>query len=306
MPAVSIERHAHVVQLYEHDGERLGLAVPFLADALAGGGAVVIAVTPPHLDALTKALGAAGVDVAAVRAAGRLRVLDADTTLDRLVDGGRFSPEAFDALVVPDVVDAATAGNALYVYGEMVTLLWLAGDLVAAMDLETRWNALQRTLPFTMLCAYPADAMGAEAAADAESVCALHSAVLTSAAPTADAAVAEFTGIPRAAADARQFVRDTLRGWGADDVVEDAALVVTELAANAIRHAGSAFTVALRRGGDVVRVAVRDGGPLVPRPRAPGWSAEGGRGLGIVAALASSWGYVPARDGKVVWAELRR
>lgn len=306
MPAVSIERHAHVVQLYEHDAERLALAVPFLADALAGGGAVVIAVTAPHLEALTRALGAAGTDVAAARAGGRLRVLDADATLDRLVAGGRFSAAAFDAVIVPGVLDAATAGDGLYVYGEMVTLLWQAGDVVAALELETRWNALRGDVPFTMLCAYPAASLAGEPASDVEHVCALHTAVVASPAGDATVAVAEFAGSPREAAAARRFVRETLRAWGAGDLLDDAALVATELAANAVRHTAGGFTVTLRGGREVLRIEVRDSGRLVPRPRAVDWAAEGGRGLGLVAAVAASWGYVPARDGKVVWAELAR
>jgi anti-sigma regulatory factor (Ser/Thr protein kinase) len=87
--------------------------------------------------------------------------------------------------------------------------------------------------------------------------------------------------------------------------------VVTELAANAVVHAHSGFTVVLSAGGDLVRISVRDASPL---PGAePG--ADGGaalipmplHGLGAVDALASSWGVESAGNaGKTVWVELRR
>ena len=44
----------------------------------------------------------------------------------------------------------------------------------------------------------------------------------------------------------------------------DAAIVATELAANAVLHARSGFTLTVSWLAAAVRIAVRDGGPLVP------------------------------------------
>ena len=77
-----------------------------------------------------------------------------------------------------------------------------------------------------------------------------------------------------------------MNAWGAGDLADDAALVVTELAANAIVHARSAFTVILSARDDLLRISVRDAGPLAgagcgpPRCTAWGrwtrWPAGGG------------------------------
>jgi hypothetical protein len=81
------------------------------------------------------------------------------------------------------------------------------------------------------------------------------------------------------------------------------------LCANAIRHTasgrGGAFIVEVARPRDgVARVAVTDdGGPSVPEPGAPGPMAESGRGLAMVAACTSRWGYAEAYPGRTVWAE---
>jgi anti-sigma regulatory factor (Ser/Thr protein kinase) len=91
---------------------------------------------------------------------------------------------------------------------------------------------------------------------------------------------------------------------------DDVALVVSELATNALRHVTgdpSGFSVALRpwrRGGVCVEVA--DGGPGLPRLAAPGASAESGRGLCLVDALAFAWGWYrrPGASSKVVYAYL--
>ena len=97
-----------------------------------------------------------------------------------------------------------------------------------------------------------------------------------------------------------------MHDWGAGALADDAALVVTELAANAIVHAHSAFTVILSARGDLLRISVRDASPLsgaghavlMPVPL---------HGLGAVDALASRWGVESLGNaGKTVWVELRR
>ena len=109
-----------------------------------------------------------------------------------------------------------------------------------------------------------------------------------------------------APAAARHFTVGMLRDWGAGDIADDAALVVTELAANAIVHAHSAFTVLLSVHGDLVRISVRDASPV---PGAPGAALAPAplHGLGVVDALASRWGVESLGNaGKTVWVELRR
>ena len=93
------------------------------------------------------------------------------------------------------------------------------------------------------------------------------------------------------------------------DVLDAAALVVSELVGNAVRHGRALPGGGLLASWDVVdrglRVQVVDGGsgPVGPlTPAAP--DAEGGRGLELVEALAERWGSTPARPGTAVWAEL--
>jgi hypothetical protein len=61
----------------------------------------------------------------------------------------------------------------------MVTLLWQAGDVLSAIDLETLWNELAGELPFSLYCSYRSDSMMGHAQADAlHEVCRLHSSVV--------------------------------------------------------------------------------------------------------------------------------
>ncbi|HEX6968541.1 MAG TPA: ATP-binding protein [Micromonosporaceae bacterium] len=102
------------------------------------------------------------------------------------------------------------------------------------------------------------------------------------------------------------------------DIVSPALLnsvsaVVTELVANAVRHAaplpGQAVQVTWRLrsdpNGDVVQIQVTDGGaPGQPHLRPMDPEATDGRGLSIVAALARRWGVKHDGLGQSVWAEV--
>ena len=110
-----------------------------------------------------------------------------------------------------------------------------------------------------------------------------------------------------APAAARHFAVDAVRRLGAADLADDIALVVTELAANAIVHAQSGFTVDILPGRDTLRISVYDTGPVPPGEAGAGLPAEPLHGLGAVDMLARRWGVEPAgRTGKSVWVELAR
>jgi hypothetical protein len=84
---------------------------------------------------------------------------------------------------------------------------------------------------------------------------------------------------------------------------------VSELSANAVAHTasgrGGVFTVEVHIPRDgVARVAVTDdGGASVPAARSASPMAESGRGLAMVAACTTRWGFAEAYPGRTVWAE---
>jgi anti-sigma regulatory factor (Ser/Thr protein kinase) len=110
---------------------------------------------------------------------------------------------------------------------------------------------------------------------------------------------------PRAA---RAFVVDTCRLWRVSrGIVEDLALIVSELTTNAVVHApGERVTVAVLLTATEVWVVVVDQGPrrrVAARPA--GADDEHGRGLHLVEVLAARAGVLPARGGTAVWACLK-
>lgn len=95
----------------------------------------------------------------------------------------------------------------------------------------------------------------------------------------------------------------TLHDWPGDGV-ERAVLVVSELASNAVCHAGTDWEVRCSVD-DVARVEVLDGeGAALPILRRPEPGRPGGLGLHLVIALALAWGVTATPGGKAVWCTL--
>ena len=106
---------------------------------------------------------------------------------------------------------------------------------------------------------------------------------------------------------ARQFTARALAGWGV--TADDAGLLVTELASNAVRAArGTAcgqFLVRIRYRPSVVLLEVGDASTSVPVFAAPATAGEEhGRGLLLVARLATGCGWYTGAGWKIVWATL--
>lgn len=92
----------------------------------------------------------------------------------------------------------------------------------------------------------------------------------------------------------------------ADDSIEDAVLVTSELVTNAIRHTRDAGPIEVIWGLDKSELTLRvmDGSAAHPERRNTAPVSPGGRGLAIVEALAESWGVDSGPSGKQVWARL--
>jgi anti-sigma regulatory factor (Ser/Thr protein kinase) len=118
---------------------------------------------------------------------------------------------------------------------------------------------------------------------------------------------AELATDPMSARQARATVRQALAAWGIDDPSGDAELLASELVANAAEHGdGNPISLALRRhaepgGRSSITCEVTDTSPGMPRRTESTPDAERGRGLAIVAALASNSGVRPETSGKTSW-----
>ncbi len=134
--------------------------------------------TEEHRQAFADFLERDGVDLDDARARGTLVLLDAAATMAAFIDDGQIDHGAFHAAVGGLIRGAGGGGRRVRAYGEMVALLWDAGDVLAAIELECLWNDLRRELPFSLFCAYRAASVaGSELTTALHDVCSLHSTV---------------------------------------------------------------------------------------------------------------------------------
>ncbi|WP_340295785.1 ATP-binding protein [Aquipuribacter hungaricus] len=107
---------------------------------------------------------------------------------------------------------------------------------------------------------------------------------------------------PGAASQARRWAGSLLHPLVGGDTTDTVELVLTELVQNAVLHAGTPMTLALAQDEDGVCVSVADGSAVLPSSGLTDAEAMSGRGLLMVAAVATTWGAEQRPGGKVVWA----
>jgi signal transduction histidine kinase len=298
----------HVVQFYDADDELTEPAASFLAEAIRGGGTAVLIAEPRHQARFAQALAARRIAVAPARRRGMLIERDAARTLAQLAPRQGLDSAAFETVIGALLRTARRRGGPVRIYGEMVGLLWRRNQTGPALALESLWNELGRREQFSLFCSYPQP--GPQQANAVRQVAGLHSAVHAGTLPDALQAqppdlAAFYDPDPRSPALARQMVRDVLTDWHLPHLAEDAMIVVSELATNAVRHARSGLAVTLTSTQLGVRITVTDSSGQLPVLHRAAPSDRTGRGLELVDRLANRWGVAPGPAGKTVWAELR-
>ncbi|WP_164495766.1 ATP-binding protein [Streptomyces sp. ADI95-16] len=105
----------------------------------------------------------------------------------------------------------------------------------------------------------------------------------------------------------RRLVLAVVHGWNlrlTGETLDELALLCSEIITNAVRHTTGPSTLTVLWTGTRLRVEVTDTAPELPSPRGCTHHAESGRGLMLIAAIATDWGTTPTPTGKAVWFEM--
>lgn len=306
---LSLEPHNHVVEFYHGDEDLGRSAGRYILEALKACEPVVVFATDEHIRLFEREVARGGIAVGRARSEGMWVAAGVAEIIPQFLVDGRVDRNRFDSVVGGLIRELSGRGSPVRAFGEMVSVLWAAGQVPAAMAVEQAWNQLGESLNFSIFCAYPKRSLAAPGAAPyLDGVFRAHSAVVGGCpvwrVPDRFEETKLFENMLAAPAEARRFVVGTLRHWGRPDLVDSAALVVSELATNVVLHARSRFSVTVAAVPPIVRISVQDGSPDLPTRRAPAATDRSGRGLALVAGISSNWGARWVAGGKVIWADL--
>jgi hypothetical protein len=148
--------HFHAVKFYDSPQSLARLVGQFLAEGLNAGQPALVIATPKHREAIVADLRERAFDVDALTAAGDILVLDCAETLAAFMVDGMPNAERFEE-TAGAAIERVCRGRkdcTIRAYGEMVDVLWKAGQDVAAIRLEMMWNKLAMTHDFSLLCGY--------------------------------------------------------------------------------------------------------------------------------------------------------
>ncbi len=210
---------SHAVQIYSDLDELAGSAAAFLANGFDAGEPAIVVATAEHTSLFLEKLALAGWDEARIDREACLRLVDAASTLEAIMDGGSSpSRAAFERIIggAVDEVARKVPGREVRAFGEMVDILVQRGAPKAAAELEELWNDLARTRRFSLLCGYELDLFDREAQVGTlPAVCGAHTHVLPAAdakrlARSVDLALEEVLG-PAEAGQVYAIVGDQIR-----------------------------------------------------------------------------------------------
>jgi DcmR-like sensory protein len=158
------EPEEHFVQLYGKDDRLLARNVSrYLREGLRRGDGLLVIATVEHRGSFVRQLNAEPAYARAVLE-GRLVFLDAEATLNRFMVDEEPDQERFESVIGEALSGVRTRSvhAGIRAYGEMVGVLWEAGQISAAVRLEELWNQLLQASDVSLFCAYPIDVLGPE------------------------------------------------------------------------------------------------------------------------------------------------
>jgi PAS domain S-box-containing protein len=174
---------SHGVQFYKDESFLLERLSQFIGSAILAGNSALVIATQAQRDSLLTHLKSRGLDLTVAEKEGRYASLDAAETLAKFLVEGKPQFELFASVIGPVIKRLASAARGetreVFVFGQMVALLWAAEDADAAVQLEHFWNQLAQTHTFQLYCSYPLHLFSrAEDSKVIERICAEHTQVI--------------------------------------------------------------------------------------------------------------------------------
>lgn len=146
---------SHVVTFYDNDARMVATMKDHVLQGLHQGEGIVLILTQDHFDRLAVVLESTGHSVHDLQREGLLQFRDAEATLRAFMVEGTVDEQAFFSTIDPIWRAASQEGTrAVRAVGEMVDILWAAGERSQAVELERVWEHYLNSRDVRLLCAY--------------------------------------------------------------------------------------------------------------------------------------------------------
>src|SRR5262245_20165900 len=145
---------AHFVQFYDADDDLIDAVGRFVHEGIDADATCVVLATSTHRELIAARLKALGLNPHALAAEYRYIALDAHLILLSFMSDDGPDQQRFHQNMGLLMRQAASRGQPVRVFGEMVSLLTEDGRVQDAIQLEELWNELSRHQNFTLFCAY--------------------------------------------------------------------------------------------------------------------------------------------------------
>ena len=149
--------HDHLVHLYGRDHHALVTNIGrFFRVGLRRGESLLAIATLEHCDGFARELHREPEYQPAVRD-GRIMFLDAEQVLAQCSVGARLALDQLEMLIMSTLQELRRRSHSapIRVYGEMVGVLWRAGRIDVAVELEQCWQRLVLQNDISLVCGYP-------------------------------------------------------------------------------------------------------------------------------------------------------
>jgi hypothetical protein len=146
-------RTGHDVHFYDDEAVLIASVSRFLSEGLRAGQPMIVICTNAHRRLVQEQVAANNRDAFD---SADIIWLDARETLAAFMEGDRPNEERFHD-TIGNVFDRLVAKRSYLVvraYGEMVDILWNAGNIEGALAVERLWNDIAAKYTFNLMCAY--------------------------------------------------------------------------------------------------------------------------------------------------------
>jgi hypothetical protein len=147
----------HTVQFYESDVSLVDTLSALITGSFEDGKRVIVLATASHRRDIEKSLVASGVDIGAARRRNQYIDLEAAQVLSRILANAEPDAARFARVVGGLITDTPPEYRGVWVFGEMVAMLWNQRMYESSLRLEALWNEIPRKYDCTLYCAYPAE-----------------------------------------------------------------------------------------------------------------------------------------------------